>query len=198
MHVLRFLLPVGFLAVTIIGGAGAQTPPPSIQFVIPQLQKMRTPAARATSPARLTSAAKTDYWWNTEEFIEALGLDEAQRQKMDAAMSESATRIKELQHKQNTERERYDNALRDRDWTAARSASTEWELAFAQSWGVQNRSKIDVLMQLTPGQHDKLVRDFAYMLGRPWTTGHRMTYSSPPRTPAAEAQDSGTKQPAAP
>lgn len=168
------------------------TPLPTLKFVIPQLQKKQASPQARTPAVRVNSVSPESYWWNSEEFIEALGLEPEQRSAMDAAMAGIGGRMADLRQKENASREGFDNALQKRDWDAARAAAVEWETAFAQSWGCQNQSKIDVLKQLTPSQHEKLTTEYSYLLGRPWSGGQKISYTSPPRTPESGAPPAGT------
>lgn len=150
-----------------------QQPRPTIRFVIPQIEQ--TKAARATA-AVLPSPTPdmSQYWWNQPDLIEAFGLDEQQRKEMDAAMVETQRAVTESIRRQNRARDRFEEAVRKRDWEEARQATAEWEQAFALQWGVANRSKIDILQKLRPEQHEKMVRDYEFLLHRPWTVGQRM------------------------
>lgn len=156
--------------------AVAQTPRPTLQFIIPQLQ--RTPVPRPTRPTGKMSTGETSFWWNEPEMIEALELTPTQRQQMDQAMAGINQRVSDLQHKQNEARERFDTAFKARDMDAARKAAGDWETAFAQSWGILNRAKLDADAHLTPEQHAKLVKDYESLVTRPWNAMRRMHYES--------------------
>jgi hypothetical protein len=174
---------------------GAEGPPrqvPTIRFVIPGLEQTR--AAQSTPVARKSPTPATgDYWWNQEEYTEAFGFSEDQRKRMDAAMADVAEKTNEAVRQQNAARDRFHQAVKERNWTAARTASEEWERAFAAQWGVANRAKLAILQLLTPEQHEKLFRDYPYLLDRPWTVGRRLEVrrgtpgTSVPSTPGPTA-----------
>lgn len=183
-----FIVGVAFLG---LAWAQAQSPKPlpTLRLVIPALEQ--TKAAEESPAARATPTLATgDYWWNQSEYIEAFELSEEQRRRMDGAMQDVQEKTMESIRAQNAARERFYQAVRNRDWAAARAATDEWERAFAAQWGVANRAKIAVLELLTPAQHEKLFREHTYLLDRPWTVGrriqvHRGTPGTPPATPAA-------------
>lgn len=146
---------------------------PTIRFVIPNVEQ--TIAAATAVPARPTPAAPTsEYWWNQPDYVEAFSLSVEQRKRMDAAMAETQRKTDEAIRKQNEARDRFHDAVKKRDWAAARQATEDWERAFASQWGVGNQAKIAVLEQLTPSQHEKLLREYPYLLDRPWTLGRRI------------------------
>ncbi|GBD25400.1 hypothetical protein HRbin30_00719 [bacterium HR30] len=179
-----------FLSVVVnVPRAHAQAQPkqlPTIRFVIPNVEQTR--AAATGVPTRPTPVPPTaDYWWNQPDYIEAFGLSEDQRKRMDAAMAETQAKTSEAIRQQNEARDRFHAAVAKRDWAAARKASEDWERAFAAQWGVSNQAKIAVLELLTPAQHEKLLREHAYLLDRPWTVGRRL-----------QVQKGSTTSPAAP
>ncbi|MCX8071328.1 MAG: hypothetical protein N3C12_02585 [Candidatus Binatia bacterium] len=147
---------------------------PTIRFVIPNVEQTR--AAATGTPSRPTpahAAAPADYWWNQPDYIEAFGLSPEQRQRMDAAMVHTQEETEQAIRKQNQARDRFHESVKKRDWNSARQAVEEWERAFAAQWSVGNRAKLAVLELLTPGQHEKLLKEHAYLLDRPWTLGRR-------------------------
>jgi hypothetical protein len=158
--------------------AVAQAPKPTLKFIIPQ----RTLVPAAGQTPRTRQVVNPSYWWNEAAMIEALQLTEEQRKKMDAAMAGSDQKTTDLQHKQNADREKFDTALKAREWDAASKAAKDWEEALAQTWGVQNRSKIDVLKELTEEQQRKLLQEHEYLLARPWVGGRRIEFKGGPQT----------------
>ncbi|GIW45990.1 MAG: hypothetical protein KatS3mg077_3272 [Candidatus Binatia bacterium] len=171
--------------------AEAQTKPlPTLRFIIPNVEQT---VAAATPPAARTPKAAPaqlagDFWWNQPDYVEAFGLSEEQRKRMDEAMASTKERTEDAIRRQNEARDRFYEALKKRDWVAARRATEDWEKAFAAQWGVANQAKIAVLELLTPAQHDKLMREHAYLLDRPWTVGRRLQVqkgSAAPVTPTA-------------
>jgi Spy/CpxP family protein refolding chaperone len=169
----------------VLSRAFGQQARPTLRFVIPQIEQTR--AAQATLAARPSPTPDMSaYWWNQPDLIESLELSEEQRREMDAVMREAQRQMNESVHKQNAARDRFEVAIRKRDWKEAREAAAAWEAGFAQQWGVANRSKIDIFEKLTPEQHEKLLRDHEYLLHRPWTLGHRTQFRvGTPATPSS-------------
>ncbi len=162
----------------------AQQPLPTLRFVIPQIEQTR--AAQATVAARPSpSPDMTQYWWNQADLVESLGLSEEQRKSMDAVMLQAQREMNDSVRKQNAARDRFEEAVRKRDWNAAREAAASWEAGFAQQWGAANRSKIDILEKLSADQHEKLLREHEYLLYRPWTIGHRTQFRVGTPSPSA-------------
>ncbi len=192
-------LVAGLLLAAMLSGSGkqAQAQPkqlPTIRFVIPNVEQTR--AAATGTPARPTPEPPTaDYWWNQPDYIEAFGLSTDQRKRMDAAMAQTQEKANEAIRQQNEARDRFHAAVTKRDWAAARKAMEDWERAFAAQWGVGNQAKIAVLEVLTPAQHEKLLREHAYLLDRPWTLGRRIQVH---RGTPASASGSTSQTPSSP
>lgn len=164
---------IGLLALCWSEAGQCQKPPPTIRFIIPQIEQTKT--AQETAAARPSPTPDmSQYWWNQPDLIEAFALDEQQRKEMDAVMAETQRAITESARKLNRARDRFDEAVRKRDWQQAREAMREWEEAFTAQWGAANRSKLEILQKLRPEQHEKMVRDYEALLHRPWTVGQRM------------------------
>ncbi|MBI3785142.1 MAG: hypothetical protein HY270_17260 [Deltaproteobacteria bacterium] len=156
-----------FAAGVLCVGSAALAEPPKLQFVVPGLEKSAgTPTPYYTPVVPPSQAGGR--WWNDPEVSAALELTPEQRKDMDQVV-ESQVKIQgNIQARQNEAREKFQTAIKTRDWTAARKTAVEWNQILVDSWGGQNTLKIEVLMKLTAAQHQKMLSSYPYLFDRMW------------------------------
>ena len=175
-------------------GNVALAEPPKLQFVVPGADKpVGTPTPYYTPVVPPSQSGGR--WWQDPEVSQALELTEEQRKAMDDIVEAQVKVQGDIQRRQNEAYEKFQTAIKSRNWTDARKVANEWNQILVDSWGGQNSLKIDILMKLTEAQHQKMLANYPYLFQRMWggsplvkTQSYHVSATpkaSAPATPAA-------------
>lgn len=126
------------------------------------------PATVQTPAAPVEAEALSGIWWNQPRLIEALGLSEEQRERMDGRLRESLVERRRLQRELRSRRQRFMASITGSDWDAARTAGDQTAEALAALSRHESRVKIDILSQLDEAQLSTLTRQYPRLLARTW------------------------------
>jgi len=130
-----------------------------------------TPAPRAAgevAPRAAVVRTRQQAWWNREAISTELDLTEQQRTRMDEILASSLRLQDEAQQKQREARRRFDAALEQGDFPAARRQAPGLGQAVGNTIESRSTLMIDLLAVLTAEQRRKLLSEHPGLLRQPW------------------------------
>jgi Spy/CpxP family protein refolding chaperone len=107
-------------------------------------------------------------WWNDPGIQKALSLSDEQRKKIEAYLAAFRAKVPP-----KVELQAFHETLVQRDWKQARSENKKLAERAEASVGMRGKLKIDVLLVLTPEQHQILVDKFPRLIYKPWARAMR-------------------------
>ncbi|MBI2570383.1 MAG: hypothetical protein HYV63_25570 [Candidatus Schekmanbacteria bacterium] len=126
------------------------------------------PAHAKDGAAPPDAGALDTVWWNRPKFVAALGLDEAQRKRMDEHLAPKLAALRKLRAALEKQEKALLDALVKRDWTAARREAAADAETRATLRRVEAGVKVDVFSELTQKQVETVAAKHSGLVTRPW------------------------------
>ena len=141
--------------------AAAASEPPGTGAESPSPAEKRRRARRAEDLSKRI-------WWNQEAVIEKLGLEEAQRRRMDELFHAFVERDERLRERQKELVETFYTRLESGDWEGAERAINALAADRAEQVKDQPLMKIEVIELLTPEQLSRFQAEYPNLFRQPW------------------------------
>ncbi len=155
------------LAIATLPTLVAADPTPSAPSVTP------ASAASEISGADKTRALIEGIWWNQPDMMQALRLNQQQRQQMDRRLMQLIEDRRAARSRLIEQQRTFADALAQGNWDTARAAGAVLRQGVADAIDAQTGLKIDVVSWLDGEQRQIFVRDYPNLLQRPWVVGAR-------------------------